>query len=618
MPQEVAKNPPKRLLFTDRRGVLTKSISDSAAGDDMKEHPFKPMLSKKRRSMFVPSLTSKNRLKPALLDRNQLKRKSIHQNHTVNIGNTANADDVKEEMDKLQDIKNRYEHLLAENELLKNKNNSKPQIAPRPSLSISFSDSVQNEMIKAPVFTPTIVKKQRSKTRVVPRKSLDQCPTKKMLKIEWIPIPNDKIKDTRWKYMEDEVKIPQEFEDLFCILPKPQVEQKTNNTNESELKFQINNANDEMQKVNSISHISLKRAERVKRILNGMNLSSTQIRKALLNVDQQKLTLRTLYNLLEIAPSLNEQKYVQNKMNHLQMNAFSSSTQITEIEEFFYELSDINHLELRIQLILFRTKFQDAIDTQYHDLVTLSEALKSVQRSSAFERILSVILSFGNYMNASSNDKKYGIYGFELKSLQNLKNIQSNVEGVDFLSFVCKFCAKSEKYKNCLDVISDLSLCYEASQIKSDECHQKILLITEELSKFNISLRKLRKAAVPTPTSPDKEIVSNGAYKPIQNDLFETTMRGFARKAQLVCKSLLDLRQDIINIAQILSSQYNFDLNQDKIEDFLKIFADFVSDLKRAKHKYQSRESKLRQKAFSAARKQEISAKLNAFLSKRS
>merc|ERR1712083_645395 len=102
-----------------------------------------------------------------------------------------------------------------------------------------------------------------------------------------------------------------------------------------------------------------------------------------------------------------------------------------------------------------------------------------------------------------------------------------------------------------------------------------------------------------------------------QNDLFETTMRSFARKAQLVCKALLDLWHEIVNIAQILSSQYNFDLNQEKIEDFLKIFADFISDLKRAKHKYQSHQLRLKQKAISTANKQKISAKLDAFLSKR-
>merc|ERR1712176_1236447 len=173
-----------------------------------------------------------------------------------------------------------------------------------------------------------------------------------------------------------------------------------------------------------------------------MNLSATQIRTALLNVDLEKLTQRILVLLLEIAPNLNEQRYVQNKMAHIQMNAFSSSNTISFVEEFFYELSDINHLELRIQLILFRTKFQDAIDKQYYDLFILSEALKSIQASDALQSMFFVLLSFGNFMNCSHENEKYGIYGFELESLANFGKIKSNKDGIDFLTFVCKFCAE--------------------------------------------------------------------------------------------------------------------------------------------------------------------------------
>jgi len=169
---------------------------------------------------------------------------------------------------------------------------------------------------------------------------------------------------------------------------------------------------------------------------------------------------------------------------------------------------------------------------------------------------------------------------------------------------------------SCLNILSELSYCFEASQIKSFECHQKILLITEELSKFGRSLRKFRKAAIPTPSVSNGDS-PNSAYKPIQNDKFEVIMRDFARRAHLVCKSLLDLRHEIITIAQILSSQYNYDLNEDKIEDFIKIFADFVSDLKKSKNAYQINQFRLHQKQIVAQNKQKIGTKLNEFLKKR-
>eukprot|EP00488_Nonionellina_sp_1-RS-2012_P002024 TRINITY_DN361_c0_g1_i1.p1 TRINITY_DN361_c0_g1~~TRINITY_DN361_c0_g1_i1.p1 ORF type:complete len:101 (-),score=15.72 TRINITY_DN361_c0_g1_i1:124-426(-) len=39
-----------------------------------------------------------------------------------------------------------------------------------------------------------------------------------MICMQWIPIQDDKIKDTQWKYISDsDIVIPDEFEELFCF-----------------------------------------------------------------------------------------------------------------------------------------------------------------------------------------------------------------------------------------------------------------------------------------------------------------------------------------------------------------------------------------------------------------
>eukprot|EP01084_Bolivina_argentea_P260820 440586_1 len=201
-----------------------------------------------------------------------------------------------------------------------------------------------------------------------------------MISIDLIPIENDIIKDTRWKYIGNEmcndIIIPTEFEQVFSI----------KSFEEKEL-FDEKETEKEKEKENT-------REENVTLKLRKMKLTPKDIRFSLLNVDETKLNEPILYNLLEIVPNLNEQKYVQNKMNEIQQNAFSESTYLTFVEEFFYELSDINHLKLRVELILFKYRFNNIINERYNELYILLQSLKSIQRSSNFERILSIILTF--------------------------------------------------------------------------------------------------------------------------------------------------------------------------------------------------------------------------------
>merc|ERR1712129_2982 len=82
-------------------------------------------------------------------------------------------------------------------------------------------------------------------------------------------------------------------------------------------------------------------------------------------------------------------------------------------------------------------------------------------------------------------------------------------------------------------------------------------------------------------------------------------------------KTLLDLRQEIITLAQILSSQYYFELNEDKIEKFIGIFAAFVSDLKQCKNEYEIEKFRAVQKQKNAQNKTKIASKLNSFLTSR-
>merc|ERR1719242_1255649 len=173
---------------------------------------------------------------------------------------------------------------------------------------------------------------------------------------------------------------------------------------------------------------------------------------------REPLSLQTLYDLLEIAPSLKEQKMVQHKMSWLHSNAYSSSHSVSFAEEFFYELSDIGHLELRLQLLIFERRFESVIGERYHEVAVLVEALRAMEASRAMEGILAVVLSFGNFMNVEvdhdgqlkGGGDAVGVSGFELDSLLRLKELKSNDGRLSMLSFLVEFCRSDLQWRHCL------------------------------------------------------------------------------------------------------------------------------------------------------------------------
>lgn len=177
-------------------------------------------------------------------------------------------------------------------------------------------------------------------------------------------------------------------------------------------------------------------------------------------------------------------------MSWLHSNKYSAAIFLSEAEEFFYELSDIGHLELRLQLLIFERKFHDVIGERYHEVAVLLEALRAMERSRAMDGLLAVVLSFGNFMNievdhdgqlkgskpSSKNSGRskskrsklepLGVSGFDLESLRRLKSVHSNDGRYSMLTFLVDFCKSNVHWKHCLKLPEELAFCGMAKSMK--------------------------------------------------------------------------------------------------------------------------------------------------------
>ena len=150
--------------------------------------------------------------------------------------------------------------------------------------------------------------------------------------------------------------------------------------------------------------------------------------------------------------------------------------------------------------------------------------------------------------------------------------------------------------------------------LRPQEMRRKVVCIVEELTKFGRSLRKFRKAAIAT--NGDEED-HQFPYKRIDDDRFEHYMRDFARRGQLSCESLLSLHGEAVSRAQSVAQQYHYQLDPERIEDLLSIFAHFADDFRRSMNDRENMAVTERRTQRLRRRRADIGLKLKRFLERR-
>ena len=222
-------------------------------------------------------------------------------------------------------------------------------------------------------------------------------------------------------------------------------------------------------------------------------------------------------------------------------------------------------------------------------------------------------------MNANTKDnrnRKHGIYGFQLESLKLLSQVMSNNKSYSLLSYIYKYCRDHKYCNDALNVMEELKDCHEASKLNGHDLQEHIMQITNELSKFHRSLRKFRKKKMKGKdvVKSQNENVPNSMPK---HDEFEMLMRGFHRKANQACKHMLDQWNECKTLATTLAMQFDFDVSGNSFEKLIKVFSDFVIDLKKARADLESHEKQLEAKSKKLSHKNNTKRALNMHIKNR-
>uniref|UniRef100_A0A915KV00 Formin-like protein n=1 Tax=Romanomermis culicivorax TaxID=13658 RepID=A0A915KV00_ROMCU len=178
-----------------------------------------------------------------------------------------------------------------------------------------------------------------------------------------------------------------------------------------------------------------------------------------LSFDLQILDAENVEILLRVLPTAEEVKsYRDYETSQKSIDALS------EEDKFLIQLSKVERLSQKLQIMSFMANFKESIELLNPSLTTIIAASKSVKDAKRFHKILEVILAFGNYMNSA---KRGGVYGFKLQSLDILPFLKAPGSKSYTLLHTLALTIR-EKFPELLKFTDELKFVEKASAISLD------------------------------------------------------------------------------------------------------------------------------------------------------
>lgn len=139
-----------------------------------------------------------------------------------------------------------------------------------------------------------------------------------------------------------------------------------------------------------------------------------QIRKSIIEIDDEKLSIDDLKALSKQLPSSEEVE---------RLKSFEDVNKLAKADQYFYQIMSIPRLSGRLECMQYRRKLDLEIEEVRPDLNILRNVSRELRGSMKFKQTLQVVLVLGNTLNGSTF--RGGARGFQLDSLLKLKETRT-------------------------------------------------------------------------------------------------------------------------------------------------------------------------------------------------
>uniref|UniRef100_A0A8C1J2S8 Diaphanous-related formin 3 n=1 Tax=Cyprinus carpio TaxID=7962 RepID=A0A8C1J2S8_CYPCA len=222
-------------------------------------------------------------------------------------------------------------------------------------------------------------------------------------------------------------------------------------------------------RVKELKVLDPKIAQNLSIFLGSFRMPYEEIRRIILEVDEDQLTEPMIQNLVKYLPE-------QEQLNAL-VKYKSEYANLSEPEQFGVVMSSVKRLRPRLNSILFKLQFEEQVSNLRLDIMAVNAACDEARKSKPFSRLLELILLMGNFMNAGSRNAQS--FGFNLSSLCKLKDTKSADQTSTLLHFLVEIC--EEKFPEVLKFVEDLQHVDQASRVSAENLEKSLRQMEKQL-----------------------------------------------------------------------------------------------------------------------------------------
>uniref|UniRef100_A0A674NC40 Diaphanous-related formin 3 n=1 Tax=Takifugu rubripes TaxID=31033 RepID=A0A674NC40_TAKRU len=297
-------------------------------------------------------------------------------------------------------------------------------------------------------------------------------------------------------------------------------------------------------RIKALKVLDPKIAQNLSIFLGSFRMPYYEIRRMIVEVDEDQLTEPMIQNLVKHLPE-------QDQLNALAKyeNEYAN---LSEPEQFGVVMSSVKRLRPRLSHILFRVQFEEQVNNLRPDIMSVNAACDEVRKSRAFGQLLELVLLLGNYMNAGSRNAQS--YGFDLSSLCKLKDTKSADQKTTLLHFLAHIC--EEEFPNVMKFIDDLAHVDRASRVSAENLEKSLRQMERQLQQLERDLE--------TFASPDDP-----------NDMFLTKMAISFTHACMHYGKLKIMHSNMETLYQNLLEYFAIDPKKTSVEELFTDLSNF-------------------------------------------
>ncbi|EDQ90265.1 uncharacterized protein MONBRDRAFT_31999 [Monosiga brevicollis MX1] len=349
--------------------------------------------------------------------------------------------------------------------------------------------------------------------------------------LNWRPLR--KITDTIFEELDDEAILATfdfaEFESAFRVKEGKGID---------ELRKKAGKRHQE-----SITVLEANRAHNCVITTRRVGMSSEDLRATVLSTDLTLLPAEHAELLLNYVPSPEEVAALEKHTHHRE--------RLAEAERFMLETLNVDRFESRLRVMAYIGYFDEVVLQAMPQIEAVLAASQALQHSTAFKKLLEIILAFGNYMNSA---KRGPAYGFKIETFKTLLDTKSSDRKMTLLHYLVK--VVQNHYPDVERFIDDLEAVGDAARVS---------IVT-----LSTDVQGLRKGI---------DLVLYEREKQQNNFILHSFYLHAVQKVARIAERFNSMSEQYRRVCVLYNEV------PDKIEpfEFFSVFEEFVNNFKRAK-----------------------------------